>query len=261
MPCWKADFHLHSCLSPCGDLIMSPSVIVDALKGKGVQIAALTDHNSSLNCPAFSYHCQKAGIAALFGMEVQTMEEIHVLCLFSSLDVALAFSDEIYTLLPPIMNNPEKTGDQVYVDADDDIIGEVDKFLVVSCTYGVDELAKRVHELGGLVIPAHVDRSSFSLTSQLGFIPEGDWDALEVVRLPPANIDWVDGKQVQRSLDTLGYPLTTSSDAHYVEHIGRRAFELDFADAPLQGEGGILKNDGSVNIETLKEALKRRPIV
>ncbi len=259
MPCWKADFHLHSCLSPCGDLLMSPSVIVKALKERGVQIAALTDHNSALNCPSFSHHCKKAGIAALFGMEVQTMEEVHVLTLFSSLDVALQFSDEIYELLPPVMNNPEKTGDQVYVDEQDDIIGEVEKFLVISCDYSIDDLAKRVHELGGIVIPAHVDRSSFSLTSQLGFVPEGDWDALEVVRLPPTSVDWIDGKQHHKAIDTLGYPLTTSSDAHYVEHVGRRPFDLDFADSPLHGEGGILNDDGSVNIQTLKKALQRRP--
>ncbi len=259
MPCWKADFHLHSCLSPCGDLLMSPATIVKTLKERGVQIAALTDHNSSLNCPAFAHHCKEAGIIPLFGMEAQTSEEVHVLCLFSSLTVALSFSDEIYETLPPIMNNPEKTGDQVYVDNDDDIIGEVEKFLVISCEYDIDTLVKRVHELGGLVIPAHVDRASFSLTSQLGFVPEGDWDALEVVRLPPSCVNWVDGKQQNTPLDTLGYPLTTSSDAHYVEHIARRPFELDFADSPLHGEGGILNDDDTVNLKTLKEALQRRP--
>ncbi len=258
MACWKADFHIHSCLSPCGDLAMSPKAIVAALKEKGVQIAALTDHNTSLNCPAFAHHCKEAGIIPLFGMEAQTQEEVHVLCLFSSLDIALAFSEEIYNLLPSIMNNPEKTGDQVYVDEDDDIIGEVDKYLVISCDYDLDSLTKRVHNLGGVVIPAHVDRASFSLTSQLGFIPPGDWDALEVVRLPPATVNWVDGKQQNMPLDTLGYPLTTSSDAHYVEHVARRTFELDFSGSPLYGAGGILNDDGSVNIDTLKEALQRR---
>ncbi len=260
MPCWKADFHMHSCLSPCGDLAMSPLAIVKALKEKDVQIAALTDHNTSLNCVAFDYHCRQEGIVPLFGMEAQTMEEIHVVCLFSSLEVALAFSDEIYELLPPIMNNPEKTGDQVYVDFDDDIIGEVDKYLVVSCDLDIDSLTKRVHELGGLVIPAHIDRSSFSLTSQLGFVPEGDWDALEVVRLPPATVDWIDGKQHFTPIDTLGYPLITSSDAHYPIHVARRPFDLDFGDSPLHGEGGILHDDGTVNMKTLKEALRRRPI-
>ncbi len=260
MACWKADFHLHSCLSPCGDLAMSPLAIVKMLKERGVQIAALTDHNSSLNCPAFAHHCKEAGIAALFGMEAQTQEEIHVLCLFSSLHTALSFSDEMYELLPPIMNNPEKTGDQVYVDNDDDIIGEVEKYLVVSCDIGIDDLTKRVHELGGLVIPAHIDRSSFSLTSQLGFVAQGDWDALEVVRLPPATVDWIDNKQHFTPIDTLGYPLTTSSDAHYPIHIARRTFDLDFADSPLHGDDGILNDDGSVNMNTLKDALKRRPI-
>ncbi len=259
MACWKADFHIHSCLSPCGDLLMSPSTIVKGLKEKGVQIAALTDHNTSLNCPSFEYHCKKAGIASLFGMEAQTQEEVHALCLFSSLEVALAFSNEIYELLPPILNDPEKMGDQVYVDEEDDIIGEVEKYLVTSIDLGIDELAKKVHSLGGLFIPAHIDRAAFSLTSQLGFVPDGDWDALETVTFPPARVDYIEGKPQRTPIDTLGYPLTMSSDAHFVEHIARRTFDLDFGQSPLHGEMGILNLDGSVNIKTLKEALKRRP--
>lgn len=238
---------------------MSPSVIVKTLKERGVQIAALTDHNSALNCPAFAHHCKKEGIFALFGMEAQTSEEIHVLCLFSALETALAFSEEIYAILPSFINNPEKTGDQVFVDEDDNIIGEVEKYLVISADIGIDDLATRVHQLGGLVIPAHIDRSSFSLTSQLGFVPHGDWDALEVVRTPPSCVEWIDGKQLFVELDTRGFPMTTSSDAHYPEHIARRPFDLDFADAPLHGVGGILNDDDSVNIETLKAALQRRP--
>ncbi|MDR3284434.1 MAG: PHP domain-containing protein, partial [Treponema sp.] len=166
----RADFHLHSCLSPCGSLDMSPSAIASELSRKGVGLAALTDHNSSLNCPAFKAACARHGVIPLFGMEAQSAEEVHVLCLFAGLETALAFGEEIYAQLPPVRNVPEKMGDQVYVNEDDEIIGEVENFLVISAQYDVNELARRVHSLGGLVIPAHADRSAFSLTSQFGYV-------------------------------------------------------------------------------------------
>src|SRR5574344_116510 len=100
----KADLHIHSCLSPCGSLQMSPKKIVEVLKANDIRLAAITDHNSSLNCPSFASLCKKEGIQALFGMEVQTAEEIHVLALFNPLEIALAFSNFIYAHLPAIKN-------------------------------------------------------------------------------------------------------------------------------------------------------------
>ena len=241
----RADLHLHSCLSPCGDLSMSPRAIAGLCAERGVRLAALTDHNSALNCPAFDAAAREAGIAALFGVEAQSREECHVLCLFPTPELALALGEELYALMPPVMNVPEKTGDQVYVDENEDIAGEVDKYLVTSADLGLEELASRAIALGGVVIPAHVDRPSFSLTSQLGFVPDGPWDALEVVRL-----DALDGRP---AVDTKGYPLVTSSDAHFPEHVARRAFDLDIADDPL------LDESGRVNMETLRAALARRP--
>jgi hypothetical protein len=153
--------------------------------------------------------------------------------------------------MPPIMNIPEKTGDQVYVDEDENILGEVDKFLISSADISLEDLAKRVIDIGGILIPAHVDRPSFSLSSQLGCIPDGPWSALEVVRMPEEgqSIIGSDG----RILDTRGYPLITSSDAHYIEHIARRAFDLDIADDPLTD------SSGRANLKTIKAALARRP--
>lgn len=236
----KADIHLHSCLSPCGDLSMSPAVIADVLSEKGVTLAALTDHNSVLNNPAFSICCARKGIHCLYGMEAQTSEEVHVLTLFSSLETAQKFGSDIYSLMPFIRNKPDKMGDQVYVDEDENILGEVEKYLVTSAAISIEELAKWVHSLGGLVIPAHVDRAAFSLSSQFGFVVDGDWDALEVVRIPSSE-------------NTLGYPLTTSSDAHYIEHIARRPFTLDTESLPL------LNKDGTVCLETIRQSLQTRP--
>jgi PHP family Zn ribbon phosphoesterase len=235
-----ADLHLHSCVSPCGDLFMSPRVIVETLEAKHIQLAALTDHNTSLNTPAFSLCCHEHHIAALYGMEAQTAEELHCLTLFSNVELALNFCKSWYDLLPNVINKPDKTGDQVYVDEHDDILGEVEKYLITSASVSLDELEKQVHTYGGLVIPAHVDRPSFSMTSQLGCVVDGNWDALEFVK-----------PSVAPKLLPSPYPVTTSSDAHYVEHIGRRAFKLDIGDLPL------LNADGTVNLETVRAGLAK----
>ena len=231
--------HLHSCLSPRGSLEQSPSEIARLLAAKGVNLAAFTDHNSSLNCPAFADACAGYGIIPPFGMEAQSQEERHVLCLFRDLQTALAFSEEICSQLPPIMNNPLKTGDQVYVDSEDNMLGEVEKHLITSCALDIFALAERARALGGVVIPAHCDRPAFSLSSQLGFVPEGPWDALEVARIPS-------------SLDTKGYPLTVSSGAHYLEHVFRRVFELD------TGDEALVAPDGLVDMDVFRRALGRR---
>lgn len=243
----RADFHLHSCLSPCGDLSMSPRTVASLLSARGVALAALTDHNSALNVPAFFAACRAEGIAPLAGIEAQTAEECHALCLFAECETALLLGEELYALMPPVMNIPEKTGDQVYVDENDDILGEVDKYLVTSADIALESLAERVRELGGLFIPAHVDRPAFSMTSQLGFIVAGPWDALEIVRMKGTDGESGPG------IDTMGYPLITSSDAHYPEHVARRPFDLDIQKDPL------LLPDGRVNIETVRAALLRRP--
>jgi len=207
---------------------------------------ALTDHNSSLNCPAFAKLCPQFGIIPIFGMEATTSEEIHVLCLFTSLEASLAFNEFAYSILTPFLNNPEKTGDQVYVDEEDNIEGEVEYYLVNPLDMSIDAIGEKVLEYGGIVIPAHVDRAAFSMASQLGVLVEGPWTALECVRIPPAF-----GGQ---PLDTLGYPLTTSSDAHYPEHIARRPFQLDITAEELQPDGPGTMAD----MAAFKQALGRR---
>jgi len=241
-----ADLHNHSCLSPCGSLDLSPRFMVELGAAKGLKLMALTDHNSSLNCPAFAKLCPKYGIIPIFGMEATTSEEIHVLCLFTNLEASMAFSEYAYSILTPFLNNPEKTGDQVYVDEEDNIEGEVEYYLVNPLDISIDYIGDKVNEYGGIVIPAHVDRSAFSMTSQLGVLVKGPWSALECVRIPPA--------LNESPLDTMGYPLTTSSDAHYPEHIGRRPFQLDVtAEELLPGGKGT-----EAVMEVFKQALAKR---
>jgi 3',5'-nucleoside bisphosphate phosphatase len=251
-----ADFHNHSCLSPCGSLELSPRVLVEAAADRNVQILALTDHNTSLNCPAFAVHCKRLGIIPLYGLEVTTLEEAHMVTLFGNLEAATEFGEYIYSIITPLPNNPEKTGDQVYVDADDNIIGELEYFLPVAANIGVDELGPEAAKYGGIVIPAHIDRPAFSMSSQFGAVVQGPWAALECVRIPPAlttGYSTPSGNGT-KLLDTLGFPLVTGSDAHYVEHVGRRPFELNAVIEELLPGG----HDGGVDMETLKRALGKR---
>ena len=210
---------------------------------------ALTDHNTSLNCPAFAKLCPRYGIIPVFGMEATTSEEIHALCLFTSLEASLAFGEYAYSILTPFLNNSEKTGDQVYVDEDDHIEGELAYYLVNPIDLSIEDIGAKVAEYGGIVIPAHVERPAFSMTSQLGVVENGPWAAIECVRIPPI--------LNEKPLDTLGYPLIISSDAHYPEHIARRSFSLDISREELQPGGPGTEAD----MEAFKRALARRPRV
>ena len=253
-----ADFHNHTCLSPCGSLDLSPRVLAGIAAKRGVKVLALTDHNSSLNCPAFAKVCPPMGMLPLFGMEATTQEEIHVLCLFTSLEASLAFGEYAYSIILPYLNNPDITGDQVYVDEEDNIEGEVEYYLVNPLDLSVEDIGPKVSEYGGIVIPAHVDRPAFSMTSQLGAITPGPWAALECTRLPPVighEALWHHGMSRQ-VLDTLGYPLITSSDAHHMEHVVRRPFELDISMEELAPDG----LSGEADMNALKAALAKRPV-
>ena len=243
-----ADFHNHSCLSPCGSLDLSPRALADLAVLRGVKVLALTDHNSSLNCPAFAKLCPPRGILPIFGLEATTLEEIHILCLFASLEASLDFGEYAYSLLMPFLNNPDISGDQIYVDEDDNIDGEVEYYLINPLEIAVDSIGAKVAEYGGIVIPAHVERPAFSMVSQFGMVVPGPWAALECTRLPPC----VNGQ----ALDTLGYHLITSSDAHYPEHVARRPFELDTSLEEIAPDGLT----GSIDMDALKRVLRKRPI-
>jgi len=247
----RSDFHNHSCLSPCGSLDMSPATIAETAAAKKVEIMALTDHNSALNCPAFAYHCKRLGIVPVYGMEVTTQEEVHMLTLFTNLEAALSFGEYIYSIIPIFLNNPDKSGDQVYVDEEDNILGEVEYYLGNAADIGIDALGAKVSEYSGLIIPAHVDRPAFSMTSQLGVVVQGPWTALECVRIPPLSKF---GELSSPLLNTYDYPLITGSDAHYIEHIGRRTFQLDVSREELLPCG--VEEDA--DIEALRRALERR---
>jgi PHP family Zn ribbon phosphoesterase len=188
---------------------MSPAALAARASELGLDVIAITDHNSALNCRAFDKCCKDLGILPVFGIEVTSIEEAHVICLFETADQAEELGRLIYDKLPPILNKPEKFGDQVYVDSEDNILGEVEKYLVSAAEISLDELCALVHKLEGLYIPAHIDKPLFSIPSQLGFLPQMDYDALETTVIPCP-------------VDTGSYPIIQNSDAHYLGDIGKR---------------------------------------
>lgn len=188
---------------------MSPKAIVERGVEENLDMMALSDHNAVGNLPAFFEACQESGIVPLGGIEVTSQEEVHILCLFGELEKAMDFGHWIYQYLPDIPNDPESFGDQVAVNGDEEVLYEEPKLLISATSITIDELLTEVHKRGGLYIPAHVNKPRFSLTSQLGFIPSMDYDALELSDLKA------------RVLAKKGVRLT-NSDAHYLSDIGKR---------------------------------------
>jgi PHP family Zn ribbon phosphoesterase len=166
------DLHLHSCLSPCGDMDMTPYNLVNMAKLLGFDIIALTDHNTCGNCAAAIKAGEEAGLVVVPGMELCTAEEIHTVCLFPDLVSAEAFSAYIYSTLPPIQNDPAVYGRQVKMDHLDNEVGEEPLLLVLASGVSISDVPALVQQYGGACYPAHIDRASYSVISQLGTIDE-----------------------------------------------------------------------------------------
>lgn len=166
----KADLHLHSVLSPCGDLLMTPAEIVKKAKEKGIEVLALTDHNSAENAEVFKYYCEKYNLKFIPAMETETKEEIHILCYFPNLERLLDWQQLVYTGLPEQENDEDFFGPQIKCDFNDDYQSKVKKLLAGAINLSLEECFKKVKALDGIVIPSHLDRKH-SIISQLGFIP------------------------------------------------------------------------------------------
>lgn len=210
----RADLHLHSCLSPCGSLELSPAVLVRLAKARGLQTVALTDHNSCRNSAVMARLCDEAGLGCLHGLEACTVEEIHCLCLFDTLRPALELSDFLHACLPDILCVREKMGDQVVVNEKDEVEDWEDRYLGSGAAITLTDLCEHVQKAGGLFIPAHIDRPSFSLLSQLGRIPDLPFSAVEVSRFYDLAADPL--KVVGR------FPIIGNSDSHLPDQIGTR---------------------------------------
>ena len=226
----KFDLHIHSCLSPCANLEMSPSEIVARARAAGMDGIALTDHQSARNTPAIAECARRAGIKCLYGMEVQTAEEVHTVALFDTVEQALALTDWVYAAMPKRVNDPESFGDQPVVTWDDDIVEMEWRILAIGCRRMIPETAAKVHELGGLYIAAHVDRPNFSVLGTLGEIPEPTADSRQATADEQGSHTgrYFDAVELSRTADealwlpkTVGYAVTRSSDAHNLDDVAR----------------------------------------
>ena len=165
------DLHIHSCLSPCGDDDMTPANIAGMAAVKGLDVIALTDHNSCRNCPAAMYHGAQYGVTVIPGMELTTQEEVHVICLFPDLESALSFDSLVYERLMPVRNREDIFGKQQIMNEKDEVTGTVENLLITATYIGFDEVFPLAQSFHGIAYPAHVDKSSTSILSNLGFVP------------------------------------------------------------------------------------------
>jgi predicted metal-dependent phosphoesterase TrpH len=166
------DLHIHSALSPCAENEMTPNNIVNMAYIKGLDIIAVTDHNSALNCEAVLKCAKNRGIVALAGMEIETKEEVHMVCFFPGLKEALKMHDIVNNSLPRIENREDIFGQQIIMDEDDNIICNYKQMLLTAADLSIDEVFEKVGQLGGVAVPAHIDRDSYSIISNLGIIPD-----------------------------------------------------------------------------------------
>lgn len=227
----KADLHVHTVLSPCAELEMGPKGLVQQALERGLDLIGITDHNAWANVPAVIESAEKQGIAVLPGMEVQTQEEVHILCFFPDVDRLKIAGEQIYARLPEVPNRPEFFGDQIIVNANEDIIAFEDRLLLNSVEISLEELAELTVRYGGIIIPAHVDRPSFSLIANLGFVPPDlKPAALEIsARLDPA-------VALERFPALEGYTLVTSSDAHRLDDLNTVRSTFFYCAAPTLDE-------------------------
>lgn len=229
----KADLHIHSCLSPCASEEMLPTYVITRAFELGLDMIAITDHNSILNLEAFidvAAFFELGKITVIPGIEVQSSEEVHLVCLFEKLDTSKIFYEYINAHLPNFKNDINLFGSQIIVDGTGQVIGSEDKLLLNSVNLTIEEIVNKANSLGGITIAAHIDRPAYSLLTLLGFIPPDlNLSALEL----SANADFNEYISTK--------PVTiSSSDAHYLDDIGKvySCFE------------------GEISFSSLKKALK-----
>lgn len=208
------DLHIHSCLSPCASDDMSPSNIAGMASIKGLSLVSLTDHNSGRNLKAMSKAASEFELVFIPGIEVTTIEEVHVLTYFKDVQTAVEFGDMLYKALPDISNRPDIFGHQIIMDENDRPAGFLDKLLLQSAPFSIEEIVRLVSDAGGCTVPAHINRESFSLLANLGFMPPGLFRAAEVSLNLPCPV--------------LGVPVFIfhSSDAHSLGDISEPAQSL-----------------------------------
>ncbi len=224
------DLHIHSCLSPCGDDDNTPNNIAGMASLCGLNIVALTDHNSCANCPAFFKAAKQYGIIAIAGMELTTSEDIHIICLFEKLGDAMAFDQKLQEYKIPIKNRADIFGNQLILDGDDKIIGEEENLLINATMLSVTDVPQLVGEFGGICYPAHIDRHSNGIISVLGTFPES----------PNFNcVEFHDGSKADEYIQKYSLQdkkIIVSSDAHNLENMRDKENYFEIDDEPYSSD-------------------------
>lgn len=218
---------------------MSPNKIVEKAVEIGLHVIAITDHNMTENSFYVREAAKKYDLIVLCGMELQTREEIHLITIFDDFEVAHDFQQRVYRLLPDVKNDPEYFGDQVVVNTKDEILHSEERLLLNSVEISIEEAVDWVKAHGGLAIPSHIDSPTYSIISQLGFVPENiPFDALEVRDIEKA-------KDLLPLIMVKNIPFVTFSDAHYIEDIGRRKTLLRMEKPDCHGIAQALRTLGA----------------
>lgn len=224
------DLHIHSCLSPCADNDNTPNNIAGMATLCGLNIVALTDHNTCKNCPAFFAAAKRYGIIPVAGMELTTSEDIHVICLFEELSDAMAFDGEIDTHRIKIKNRKDIFGDQLQLDSEDGFVREEEFLLSNATDLSVEDVPELVRRFNGICYPAHVDREANGIIAVLGTLP------------PTPHFDCVEFhskdavSEYRKSYPIGDKKIIVSSDAHYLTDMRDKENYFDLDDEPYSGD-------------------------
>lgn len=227
------DLHIHTAASPCGDSLMSPNNIVNMAKLKGLDVIAITDHQTCCNCQAVKKVGEKNDLLVIPGMEIECGEEFHLIALLPSCEIAKQIEAYIKERMPKLKNNPQLFGRQQCLNEEDEVTHEIEEFLLVATNRSACEIVKQVVKVGGVIYPAHIDRQSYSIISQLGILPqEPIFKALEISK--GANM-----KQYETKYKA--HHIIQSSDAHYLQDISEAHHFLELPEISIQALFNWLK--------------------
>ncbi len=232
----NADLHIHTCLSPCASLDMTPIKIVNKAKKKNINLIAICDHNSVENVNAVKKASKQNDIEVIAGIEVTTAEEIHVIGLFENIDKALSMQKLVYANLHQGENDENKFGLQVIASENDEVNGMNKRLLIGATKLTISQVVGAIHDRDGIAIASHIDREAFGIIYQIGFIPEDlPLNGLETTTMPTSLAR-------QKFPEYLNFPFIASSDAHYLEDIGKNITRFNIENSSLSEISMALKN-------------------
>ncbi len=216
------DLHIHSALSPCADDLMTPANIVGWAKLNGIDAVAIADHNAIANVKVALDVGNAYDVVVVPAMELQTAEDIHILCLFETFENLQSFYNSIH--FADIKNRAEIFGEQLIMDEDDNVVGHEERMLLVASGVSVEDVCPLAKQHGGIAVAAHIDREENGMVATLGTVTED----FSVVEISPTA-----GESVQ--MYTIGRKVITNSDAHVLEDIGKAGGEMEVAERSAKG--------------------------